>query len=226
MTVTASGFTPRPQLAEDVARLVRRRIFDGTYAPGQYIRLDQLAAELGISVTPVREALFVLSAEGLLSQQPRRGFTVVPVTGRDLTDVSNVQAHIGGELAARAAANITDDQLRELEKIQTELEDAYADDDGERAVRLNHEFHKAINVAAESPKLAQLMSQITRYAPESVFPTIPGWSDVSTVHHRKLLAALDKHDEDLARTAMSEHLAAGAAPLIEHLTQRGVVEGP
>jgi DNA-binding GntR family transcriptional regulator len=223
MTVSAPDFAPRPQLADDVARFVRKRIFDGTYAAGQYIRLDQLAVELGVSVTPIREALFVLSAEGLLSQQPRRGFVVVAVTGRDLTDVSNVQAHIGGELAARAAANITDDQLRELEKIQTELEDAYASDDDERAVRLNHDFHKAINVAAHSPKLAQLMSQITRYAPESVFPTIAGWPDQSTEHHRKLLAALDKHDEDLARIAMAEHLAAGAAPLIEHLTQRGVV---
>jgi len=79
MTVSAPDFAPRPQLAEDVARLVRQRIFDGTYAAGQYIRLDQLAVELGVSVTPVREALFVLSAEGLLSQQPRRGFAVVPV---------------------------------------------------------------------------------------------------------------------------------------------------
>ena len=221
--MTAPDFAFRPQLAEDVARHVRRRIFDGTYVAGQYIRLDQLATELGVSVTPVREALFVLSAEGLLSQQPRRGFVVVSMTGRDLTDVANVQAHIGGELAARAAVNITDEQLRELEKVQTELEDAYASDDDDRAVRLNHEFHKAINVAADSPKLAQLMSQITRYAPESVFPTITGWPDQSTEHHRKLLAALEERDENLARTLMSEHLAAGASPLIEHLTQRGVV---
>ena len=221
--MTAPDFAVRPQLAADVARYVRKRIFDGTYAAGQYIRLDQLAVELGVSVTPVREALFVLSAEGLLSQQPRRGFVVVAVTGRDLTDVANLQAHIGGELAARAAVNITDEQLGELEKIQTELEEAYASDDVDSAVRLNHEFHKAINVAADSPKLAQLMSQITRYATESVFPTIAGWPDQSTEHHRKLLAALESRDEDLARTAMSEHLAAGAAPLIDHLTQRGVV---
>jgi DNA-binding GntR family transcriptional regulator len=221
--VTAPDFAVRPQLAADVARYVRKRIFDGTYAAGQYIRLDQLAVEVGVSVTPVREALFVLSAEGLLSQQPRRGFVVVAVTSRDLTDVANVQAHIGGELAARAAVNITDEQLGELEKIQTELEEAYASDDVDSAVRLNHEFHKAINVAADSPKLAQLMSQITRYATESVFPTIAGWPDQSTEHHRTLLAALESRDESLARTAMSEHLAAGAAPLIDHLTQRGVV---
>lgn len=222
--MTVPDFAFRPQLAEDVARYVRKRIFDGTYAAGEYVRLDQLAAELGISVTPVREALFELKAEGLLAQQPRRGFMVLPVTGRDLTDVSNVQAYIGGELAARAAANVTDEQLRELDKIQTDLEDAYASDDGERAVRLNHEFHKAINVAADSPKLAQLMSQITRYAPESVFPTIAGWPEQSNAHHRRLLAALEQRDEKLARTAMSEHLAAGATPLIEHLTSRGVVQ--
>src|ERR1700679_3706292 len=111
-------FAARPQLSDDVARLIRRRIFDGSYAAGSYVRLDQLAAELGISVTPVREALFALRAEGLISQQPRRGFVVLPVTGRDVTDVANVQAHVGGELAARAAINITDDQLRELNDIQ------------------------------------------------------------------------------------------------------------
>ena len=213
----------RPQLAEDVARVVRKRIFAGTYAAGSYVRLDQLAADLGISVTPVREALFELKAEGLLSQQPHRGFMVLPVTGRDLTDVSNVQAYIGGELAARAAASISDDQLGDLQQIQSDLEDAYAADDDERAVKLNHAFHRAINVAADSPKLAQLMSQITRYAPESVFPTITGWPEKSNKHHRRLLAALEKRDEDLARTAMSEHLAAGAKPLIDHLTGRGVV---
>ncbi|BBX13589.1 GntR family transcriptional regulator [Mycobacterium novum] len=220
----APDFPVRSQLSEDVARFVRKRIFNGDYLAGQYVRLDQLAAELGVSVTPVREALFGLRAEGLLDQQPHRGFVVLPVTRRDITDVSDVQAHIGGELAARAAANITDEQLRELDEIQDQLEDAYTADDEERAVRLNHEFHRAINVAADSPKLAQLMYQITRYAPESVFPTVSGWPAESTRHHRAVLAALAKGDEELARAAMAEHLAAGAAPLIDHLVEHGVVE--
>jgi DNA-binding GntR family transcriptional regulator len=222
--MSTPDFPARPQLSEDVARFVRRRIFDGSYAAGKYVRLDQLAAELGISVTPVREALFALRAEGLVAQQPHRGFVVLPVTGRDLADVANVQAHVGGELAARAAANITNEQLRELKEIQAELERAYAGNDGERTVRLNHEFHRAINVAAESPKLAQMMSQITRYAPESVFPIIDGWPDQSIKDHRRVLTALAKRDGESARKAMSEHLAAGAAPLIDHLAEHGVVE--
>lgn len=221
--MSAGEFAARPQLSEDVARFVRSRIFSGTYPAGGYIRLEQLAAELGISVTPVREALFELRAEGLLDQQPRRGFVVLPVTRRDIGDVSEVQAYIGGELAARAAVNITDEQLAELDRIQTQLEAAYSGDDDDLVVRLNHEYHRAINVAADSPKLSQLMSQITRYAPEAVFPTVTGWPTKSARDHRRVIAALAARDPEEARTAMAEHLAAGADPLIEHLIDRGVI---
>lgn len=221
--MTTPEFAARPQLAEDVARFVRRRIFDGTYPAGRYIRLEQLAAELGISVTPVREALFGLRAEGLLTQQPRRGFVVLPITERDIADVSDVQAHIGGVLASRAAELITDEQLAELERIQDELESAYDAVDHEAAVRLNHAFHRGVNIAAGSPKLAQLMGQITRFALESVYPTVEGWPAHSMNDHRVLLAALRKRDGTAAREAMSEHLCAAAGPLIDHLTTRGVI---
>lgn len=221
--MTFPEFAARPQLAEDVARFVRRRIFDGTYPAGRYIRLEQLAAELGISVTPVREALFGLRAEGLLTQQPRRGFVVLPITERDIADVSDVQAHIGGVLASRAAELINDEQLAELERIQDELESAYDAVDHEAAVRLNHAFHRGVNIAAGSPKLAQLMGQITRFALESVYPTVEGWPAHSMKDHRVLLAALRKRDGVAAREAMSEHLCAAAGPLIDHLTNRGVI---
>ena len=222
--MTVPQFAARPQLSEDVARYVRKRIFSGAYRPGEYLRLDQLAAELGISVTPVREALLGLRAEGLLAQQPRRGFVVLPVTRRDIADVSNVQAYIGGELAARAADNISDDELAALRAIQTELEDAYAHDDHERAVRLNHEFHRAVNVAADSPKLTQFMSGITRYAPESVFPTIAGWREQSMKDHRRIVAALERRDAKRARAAMSEHFTIGVTPLIDQLVELGVIQ--
>jgi DNA-binding GntR family transcriptional regulator len=150
---------------------------------------------------------------------------VLPVTGRDIADVSNVQAHIGGELAARAASNITEDQLAELKDIQCQLEQAYQQEDHERAVRLNHEFHRAVNVAADSPKLSQLMGQITRYAPESVFPAVAGWPARSIKDHRRVLAALAQRDEERARTAMSEHFIAGVTPMVQHLARHGVVDG-
>jgi DNA-binding GntR family transcriptional regulator len=218
-------FAVRPQLADDVARVVRRRIFHGTYPAGIYLRLDQLAADLGISVTPVREALLNLRAEGLLVQHPRRGFMVLEVTARDIADVADVQAYVGGELGARAAANITDDQLAELVAIQGDLEKAYELDDLDRTVRLNHEFHRLINLIADSPKLTQVMSGVTRYAPESVFPTLEGWPAQSIKDHRKVIAALKHRDAELVRAAMAEHFTIGVRPLTEHLTERGVITG-
>ncbi len=139
-TGSDADFTARPQLSDDVARVVRRRIFDGTYPAGEYLRLDQLAVDLGISVTPVREALLNLRGEGLLVQHPRRGFMVLEFTARDLADVANVQAYVGGELAARAAENISAEQLSELTAIQDRLERAYADTDPDRTGMLPFAF--------------------------------------------------------------------------------------
>lgn len=218
-----TDFSARPQLSEDVARHVRRRIFDGTFRAGVYLRLEQLAVDLGISVTPVREALLNLCAEGLLVQRPRRGFMVLELTARDMADVANVQAFIGGELAARAAVNITEDQLLELRAIQDELENAYGGGNLDRTVRLNHEFHRLINVVADSPKLTQFMSGITRYAPESVFPTLSGWPQQSTKDHRLVIDAFQRRDAARARATMAEHFTVGVAPLTEHLLQQGVI---
>ena len=91
-------------------------------------------------------------------------------------------------------------------------------------MRLNHEFHRGINVAADSPKLAQLMSQITRYALESVYPAVDGWAEQCARDHRRVLAALRKGDGDAARTAMDRHLCAGSKPLIDHLAGLGVID--
>jgi DNA-binding GntR family transcriptional regulator len=223
MSTASDPFVVRPQLSDDVARYVRRRIFNGTYPAGEYLRLDQLAAEVGISVTPVREALLNLRAEGLLDQHPRRGFMVLEVTARDLADVALVQTFVGGELAARAAENVTPEQLSELKSIQGELESAYRQTDVDLMVRLNHEFHRLINVVADAPKLTQVMSGITRFAPESVFPTLEGWPELSIRDHRAVIAALERGDAEAARAAMAEHFTVGVTPLTEHLTERGVI---
>lgn len=222
-TVSEPEFSAPAQLSDDVARFVRRRIFNGTFPAGEYLRLDQLATELGVSVTPVREALLNLRAEGLLVQHPRRGFMVLEVTARDMADVAMVQAFIGGELAARAATNMTAEQVSALTEIQDTLEQAYQQGDVDRMVRLNHEFHRLINVVADSPKLTQFMSGVTRYAPESVFPTLEGWPEVAIRDHRRVISALRAGDAEAARASMADHFTVGVAPLTDHLTERGVI---
>ncbi|MDH6242779.1 GntR family transcriptional regulator [Mycobacterium sp. OTB74] len=222
-TASEPEFAAPTQLSDDVARFVRRRIFNGTFLAGEYLRLDQLATELGVSVTPVREALLNLRAEGLLVQHPRRGFMVLEVTAGDLSDVAMVQAFVGGELAARAAENITAEQIEELVGIQESLEQAYQHTDVDRMVRLNHEFHRLINVVADSPKLTQFMSGVTRYAPESVFPTLEGWPELSIRDHRRVISALKKGDVEAARAAMAKHFTVGVEPMTAHLAERGVI---
>lgn len=216
-------FAAPAQLSDDVARFVRRRIFNGAFPAGEYLRLDQLATELGVSVTPVREALLNLRAEGLLVQHPRRGFMVLEVTARDMADVALVQAFVGGELAARAAQRITAEQAGELTRIQDSLEQAYQHGDVDRMVRTNHEFHRLINVVADSPKLTQFMSGVTRYAPESVFPTLAGWQELASRDHRRVIAALTSGDAEAARAAMAEHFTVGVEPMTEHLMDQGVI---
>ena len=226
-TASDPEFAVRPQLSDDVARYVRRRIFNGTYPAGEYLRLDQLAAELGISVTPVREALLNLRAEGLLVQHPRRGFMVLEVTARDIADVAIVQAFIGGELAARAAEHITDEQLAELAGDPGRARGGLrAAPISSRTVRLNHEFHRLINVAADSPKLTQFMSGITRYAPESVFPTLQGWPEAvdegSPPRHRRVRSARRGPGADGDGRALHRRRRAVDRALVE----RGVIVEP
>ena len=172
-----------------------------------------------------------LAAEGLLTQRPHRGFQVLPVTGRDIADVADVQAYIGGELASRAAELMTDDEIDRLSKVQDRLEESYLADDPDRAVALNHEFHRDINRAAKSPKLAQLMSQTTRYALESVYPTVRGWPEQSNHDHRRVLAALRAQPKPWQLTPTELYRAlllssGGLTKILYRLKEAGWIDRP
>jgi DNA-binding GntR family transcriptional regulator len=148
---------------------------------------------------------------------------MLETTARDIVDVATLQAFVGAALAARAAENITAGQLSSLEAIQSELETAYGGGDFELAARLDHEFHRLIDVAADSPRLTQFMSDIARFALESAFSTAPGWPNHSTKDHRRVLAALERRDANRARMAMAEHFTIGVAPLADQLIELGVL---
>ena len=89
----------------------------GALRPGTFIRLDETAAELGVSITPVREALRTLRGEGMVQLEPHRGHVVVPLTRGDIEDIFWLQATIARELAASAAERITDAEIDELERL-------------------------------------------------------------------------------------------------------------
>lgn len=212
----------RPQLSEEVATNLRERIMSGRVRSGEYLRLEHIAEELGISVTPVREALVALRGEGFVQLQPRRGFVVSPLTRVDVQDVFRVQADIAGELAARAATAVTEEQLARLVEIQTQLDELHGTSASVEQEALNHEFHRLINTATESRKLAWFLATAVRYAPLSFYGEIHGWTSASHEDHHAVLDAFRARDADAARAAMHRHITHAGDLLVEHLDKNGV----
>src|SRR5277367_4157916 len=137
----------RAQLSDEVAGHLRAAIMSGRLRPGTFIRLDETAAELGVSVTPVREALLKLRGEGMVRLEPHRGHVVLPLSRQDIEDIFWLQATIVRELAATAAKQITDGEIDDLERIADTMAAAVAAADTEAIAATEFGFHRAFNHA-------------------------------------------------------------------------------
>ncbi|MFD4196086.1 GntR family transcriptional regulator [Amycolatopsis thermoflava] len=218
-----TSFENKQQLSEKVAAYIREGIMVGQFRAGEYIRTERLAEELGVSPTPVREALMLLGSEGSVRWEPRRGYRVVPLTTRDVGDLFRVQAFIAGELAARAATELRDEELDLLEETQAKLEQAERDGDFDLVESLNYQIHRTINKASESARLAVLLGVTVNYVPLGYYASIEGWSSASAHDHSSIFQALRARDPEGARKAMSAHIEHVGGQLVEHLRQREVL---
>lgn len=207
------------QLSERVAGRVREAIMIGDLAPLEFVRTEKLAAELGVSQTPVREALMTLSAEGSVKWEPRRGFRVVPVSARDIHDLFDVQAYVAGELAYRAVEHLSDTDIEDIAAFQRDLVIAERHGDTAEVDRLNHQFHRRINRNAQSVRLANLLRSTVAHVPLSSYGAITGWAHASVHDHAPILEALQARDPDRARVTMSAHIQNVGALLVAHLQQ-------
>jgi DNA-binding GntR family transcriptional regulator len=213
----AAGLPRQKQLSDQVAAYVRELIMSGQVRAGEFLRLDRLAGELGISVTPVREGLLALRGEGFVQLVPRRGFMVAPLRRQDVEDLYFVQAELAGELAARAASQVTATDLEELERLQAQLEELAGSDRLAALEEVNYRFHRAINLAADSAKLAWFLSNAVRYAPRLFYGTIHGWREASVDDHRAVIEALRTGSSRGAKAAMRAHILHAGQLLVAHL---------
>jgi len=209
----------RRQLSDEVASYVRDLIVSGRLRTGEFIRQERIAAELGLSATPVREGLLALKGDGFVSLLPRRGFVVAPMTGKDIRDLFAAQALIAGELAARATDHLTPGAVADLREVHKRLRAAARAGDGDRVEQLNHEFHRTINRAADAPRLAWMLSAATKFAPHRFFATIPGWLRASASDHAAILEALAAADGEAARMAMMRHIQNAGDLLAAHFDE-------
>lgn len=209
-------FQRRPQLSEEVASHVRHRVMSGEVKPGEFIRLDETAAELGVSVTPVREALLTLRGEGMVELVPHRGYVVSPLTANDIVDIFWLQGQIAVELVRRAAPKITETELAELRWFNTSLLAAVEQGSAEDVERHEFEFHRVINRVADAGKLAWFLNNATRYTPTRLYASDPGWGRAAVANHEQLIEALARTDVDAACELMQQQFTDGAERLIAH----------
>ena len=195
-------------LHDGVAARLRSMVFDGELLPGAFIDEKALAAAWQVSRTPLREALKVLTAEGLLTHQPRRGCFVSEITERDLDQIFPVIALLEGRCAFEAARNATDADLLELGVLHERLQghaqagritDYYA---------TNFVIHEAIIELANNRWLAQTISDLRRILKLSRLKSLaaPGRLQQSLSEHMTVFAALKSRDSEGAAAAMRTHL--------------------
>ena len=162
-------------MSDEVAGHLRAAIMSGALRPGTFIRLDETAAKLGVSATPVREALLKLRGEGMVQLEPHRGHVVLPLSRQDVDDIFWVQATIARELAASAAQRITDAEIDDLEHLTDVLTTAVAAADIEAIAATEFAFHRAFNHATGRIKLAWFLLHVARYMPLMVYAADPEW---------------------------------------------------
>ncbi|OKH62917.1 GntR family transcriptional regulator [Mycolicibacterium goodii] len=212
----------REQLSDEVAAHLRAEIMTGALRPGTFIRLDETAAALGVSITPVREALRTLRGEGMVQLEPHRGHVVVPMTRTDVEDIFWLQATIARELAATTVTRITDEQIDDLERLNTELEAAVGRADPEEISAAEFAFHRAFNHASGRIKLAWFLLHVARYLPALIYSTDPDWGQEAVAGHRLLIEALRRRDAQRVIDLNGAQFTDGARRLIARLEEIGM----
>lgn len=205
----------RSALYQEVAERLRERIFAHELLPGTWVDEQALAESFGISRTPMREALKVLAAEGLVTLRPRRGCYVTEVSERDLDEIFPVLALLEGRCAFEAAAKAVAADLRRLEALHDRLEKSAAAADVERFFEANQAFHRALQDLAGNRWLNQAIDDLRKVLKlvRRHSLRVEGRMVESLDEHRAVMVAIRAHDPAAAERAMHAHLMSGRAAL-------------
>ena len=199
-------------LSEKVYRILRDAIAEGRYQTGDCLAEMKIAEELGVSRTPVREALKQLELEDLVASHPNRGVVVKAFTSEDLQDVSTIRHLLEGQAAYWAAERITDEQLKELNEIVELMEFYTAKNDAAHLVQLDSRFHELIYEASGSRTIRHILASLhqnIRKARQSSL-TMPDRAVCSLAEHKQIYQAVARHDAPAAKRHMESHVAIAA----------------
>ena len=206
--MVAVALAPRA-LYQEVAELLRQRIFRRELEPGSWIDEMKLAEEYGISRTPLREALKVLAAEGLVTMKVRRGAYVTEVSETDLADVYHLLSLLESDAAGVVAERATDAQLKELQALHKELEAAVGNKDKFFAV--NERFHMRLLQIAGNRWRDQMVADLRKVMKLNRQQSLlkSGRVEDSLREHRAVMEALTRRDAKASVKRMQEHFRNG-----------------
>ena len=206
------------------ADVIREWIFEGRLDAGERLKEEELAREIGISRTPIREALFVLQAEGLVELIPNRGAVVRGYDVGDLESLYSLRAVLEGFAARRAAERITPEVIADLEASCGRYEDLRRDGDPRGLIEENISFHNIVLRAAQNERLEQMTRGLIQhpivYRTYFVYP--PEERAISDYYHRQITAVLAAGDAARAERLLTEHVLEG----LDYLVKRFGSDGP
>lgn len=208
--------TSHKQLRNVVADKMRSAILEGQYKPGEWLRQERIAQELGVSQMPVREAIKELTTEGLIEHVPYRGARVITFSIEDIIDLYEHRAFLEGRAAFFTAQSINGQELFELKRLQLSMEENDAPEAVLKYRELNRSFHQTIFTISKREYLIRTLNQmwaafptmlIANFAATASQP-LPERDNTDSDEHQAIMSALEAGEPVLAEKAMRDHILA------------------
>lgn len=207
-------------LRELVCETIRQAIIDGTFSPGERLMEIQLADEMGVSRTPVREAIRKLELEGFVVMIPRRGTYVADISIKDITEIYEIRTSLDVLAAGLAAERITDEELETLNRLLVEIGQHIADNDMEKIVEVDTAFHDVLYQASRNERLVSIINnlreQLTGIRGRSM--SYPGRLIETMDEHRSLVDCIAARDVERAQEAARMHIENAEHTLMKSLS--------
>ena len=211
------------QLATDEVRLaLRQGILGRLFAPGERLLVDDIAAKLGVSITPVRHAIQQLAAEGLIEIRPRSGTFVASLTARDIEETSDLRCALECLAGEKTIERITDDQIAQFRQTLEAMSEPIAgEEEQKRHEENNFRFHRLLVECSRNKRLAEMYEslnahlQIARAHSQDAY-----WAErlsVEKAEHEEIVAALESRDVPRLIVALRSHILRGRKSITERL---------
>ena len=196
-------------LRDVVFNTLRDAILTGKLLPGERLMENQLAEKLGVSRTPVREALRMLELENLVELVPRKGAQVLDMSEKDIVNILEVRSALEGLATSVACKKMTKEDLQQLKNMEVDFEKAVAENDVEHFVDIDEDFHDLIFAATENDKLINIFRnlriQLYRYRMAQAKNNETSMSTI-VAHHRSIIRAIENHDGEEGASIAQGHI--------------------